>query len=352
MNTTNNTEITDSNGKSLSPQTSIETIYFEIFKDGTLYRNPINNHLLLCKADTANTTFDSNIKNGNIPLIKFTSVNTNTDSHVYQLDTSAYPISQLIKNSDYDKELEKTYISKKGGLMEGTLYFEYEPDDVNYSFIKADQEDLIVTAEDNLYLGKYIYLWYEDTTKSAIELKKPTVADQGKYLKYDGQKLSWSQVESGGSTPTTIQVNSYAFGDGYDRDACYFTGVSPTERSSGSAATLLCQKDNNLYFTTNGNVYGNMFYSSSDERMKHDIEKDFDAADMPKISKFKWNDSDKTSYGFIAQELEKSGHEELVDTANNGYKRVNYTAAFALYIKGLTDKIEKLEQRISELEKK
>jgi FtsZ-binding cell division protein ZapB len=57
------------------------------------------------------------------------------------------------------------------------------------------------------------------------------------------------------------------------------------------------------------------------------------------------------SYGVIAQEVEKSGLEVLVDTAEDDRKTVNYTALLCLMIDDLRKKNQALEERVAELEK-
>lgn len=111
----------------------------------------------------------------------------------------------------------------------------------------------------------------------------------------------------------------------------------------------VCQ--DNLWYIQQNNLFGGNFYSTSDENLKHDI-KDISGVDLPFEPKtFKWNDNNKQTYGFVAQEIEKECP-ELVSNGNDGYKRVNYDAALALLVGKLINKIQKLEARVSELEKK
>ena len=72
---------------------------------------------------------------------------------------------------------------------------------------------------------------------------------------------------------------------------------------------------------------------------------------LPTVKEFIWKDSSTKSYGFIAQEIEKSGHPELIDTDDSGMKRVNYDATLSLKIAELENKNSELEKRIELLEK-
>ena len=70
---------------------------------------------------------------------------------------------------------------------------------------------------------------------------------------------------------------------------------------------------------------------------------------MPIIKEFDWKESGKHSYGLIAQELEEQGYSELVETKEDGYKSVNYSAALSLIIGKLQVKIRELEKEIENL---
>ena len=107
---------------------------------------------------------------------------------------------------------------------------------------------------------------------------------------------------------------------------------------------------NTLYFRVsengifaNGNFNANQLYSSSDIRLKNNIQS-IDADAPIDLVSFTWNDTGKKSYGIIAQQIEENYPElvELNDTT--GYKTVNYNAALVV-------KCAQLEKRIEELEK-
>ena len=86
-----------------------------------------------------------------------------------------------------------------------------------------------------------------------------------------------------------------------------------------------------MYFNSD-NVYANSYYSTSDERLKENVsEIGYDVA-TPEVVSFNWKANGEKSYGFIAQDLERQGLSELVDTDQNGYKKVDYNAALALAV--------------------
>lgn len=100
-------------------------------------------------------------------------------------------------------------------------------------------------------------------------------------------------------------------------------------------------------------VYATHFYETSDRQFKTNIESILSSDNCPKIRQFNWKENGSRSYGFIAQELEEQGYEELVDTnEENGSKTVNYSAALSLVVGKMQVKIEELEKKILELEDK
>ena len=72
---------------------------------------------------------------------------------------------------------------------------------------------------------------------------------------------------------------------------------------------------------------------------------------IPKEYRFK--DSDKKAYGFIAQEVEKTGYTDIVNTdEETGDKTLDYNSAFAIAISQMQAKIKQLEDEIKELKNK
>lgn len=86
----------------------------------------------------------------------------------------------------------------------------------------------------------------------------------------------------------------------------------------------------------NGDIYATNVRTSSDVRLKYDIEQI-----SQHFYKFKFIENDSLNYGFIAQELEKE-HPELVDQKGE-YKNVNYNSALSLYVAELENKYKELQ---------
>ena len=107
-----------------------------------------------------------------------------------------------------------------------------------------------------------------------------------------------------------------------------------------------------IYFRTNDCVYATGYYASSDERLKDNIEDvpSYEIENVPSIKQFNWKSDDRKSYGFIAQELMESGHEELVSEDPDGMFRVDYNAALSLKCAQLEEQNRKLSNRVARLE--
>ena len=107
-----------------------------------------------------------------------------------------------------------------------------------------------------------------------------------------------------------------------------------------------------LYYTNSGSMYAMQYFASSDARLKTNIsEVTEDTITLPTIKEFDFIDTSVHSYGYIAQELEACGHEELVSTDSSGYKKVDYNAAHSLHIAKLEQENADLKNRIEKLEK-
>lgn len=106
-----------------------------------------------------------------------------------------------------------------------------------------------------------------------------------------------------------------------------------------------------LYYTNTGTMYAVQYFASSDKRLKTNISEVSDAITLPTIKEFDFIDTSVHSYGYIAQELEACGHEELVSTDSSGYKKVDYNAAHSLHIAKLEKENADLKNRIEKLEK-
>ena len=95
-------------------------------------------------------------------------------------------------------------------------------------------------------------------------------------------------------------------------------------------------------------VTANVINSLSDVRYKENIQslsQSLLVVNQLKGRSFNWKDTDKKSFGVIAQEIEEI-LPDVVFTNSNGIKSVNYTAIIAFLI----ESIKELEQRIENIE--
>ena len=94
------------------------------------------------------------------------------------------------------------------------------------------------------------------------------------------------------------------------------------------------------------NVYAPNFYSTSDISKKTNIQNI-----SKSIRSFNWKDTGLKSYGLIAQEIEDE-YPELVSNNDNGYKSINYTSALCMIIAKLENGLDKLKEKVKQLEDK
>lgn len=95
--------------------------------------------------------------------------------------------------------------------------------------------------------------------------------------------------------------------------------------------------------SSNGSIQAVAFYEKSDENIKENIQSisDTDKVSQVEFKEFNFKGDSTKKYGVIAQQLEKVGLENLVQT-NNGIKSVDYISLLIL-------KIQQLEEEIKEL---
>jgi hypothetical protein len=116
-----------------------------------------------------------------------------------------------------------------------------------------------------------------------------------------------------------------------------------TKNGSSSGTNMLTGTDSAWTFQS-------AVYSSSDRHLKKDIhtidkrslDDLFDVSDKL-IKSFKWKQSCKDSYGFIAQELEKYIPESITSN-EKGIKSVSYDIAYAKILASLINEIKKLKK--------
>ena len=128
-----------------------------------------------------------------------------------------------------------------------------------------------------------------------------------------------------------------------------------TERT-GAAVSTCNEFYNNIrvYIDQYCNIFATAFYATSDERKKKDIKEiEFNDASILIPKEYRFKDSDKKAYGFIAQEVEKTGYTDIVNTdEETGDKTLDYNSAFAIAISQMQAKIKQLEDEIKELKNK
>lgn len=99
--------------------------------------------------------------------------------------------------------------------------------------------------------------------------------------------------------------------------------------------------------TATGNITAKGFYESSDKRFKTDIkliDQDFTKVNLYQF-KFKDDESQKTKYGVIAQELEELGLTNLVSENSNGIKSVDYISLLIGMVNDLRERVKLLESK-------
>ena len=128
-------------------------------------------------------------------------------------------------------------------------------------------------------------------------------------------------------------------------------GIKPPANQDKALSNASLNYYESLYYTNTGTMYAVQYFASSDERLKTNISEVSDTITLPTIKEFDFIDTSVHSYGYIAQELEACGHEELVSTDSSGYKKVDYNAAHSLHIAKLEKENADLKNRIEKLEK-
>ena len=222
------------------------------------------------------------------------------------------------------------------------------------------------TEADNIYAGKFVETSKQDVLVSGTNIK--TINGQS-ILGGGNVKLVSSLTDLDGII-TNGDGTKYLSNDGTYKTISTSNsqaGISQIVTTSNVNYPLLYTPSNQTVTTNTANTYFNSgiyanaytqslyatnFYTTSDKQFKTNIQKIKDSENCPIIKQFDWKENETRSYGFIAQELEELGYVELVDTDQNGLKKVNYNAALSLVIGKLQNKIEQLEQKIMELENK
>ena len=232
-----------------------------------------------------------------------------------------------------------------------------------------------MTALGHMYSSSSASSWIagQNATNAALNIGDAT--DTGSYWPWFRQtntsSKKWFSVGTlnnslyfiGSATSRTANSYDYGFrmdfsnGYLYGNFSGYLSGraAEATVNNSDSNSTyrMVWHSGNTLYSTagiycnpSTDALYASAFYETSDIRLKQKVKQVFTSNNIPQIKEFDWKNTGKHSYGLIAQELESMGYSELVDTKDDGYKSVNYTAALCLIIGKLQLKIKELEDKI------
>lgn len=212
-----------------------------------------------------------------------------------------------------------------------------------------------VNADHNLYIGygdggytQHTYFYYSTGTSGTdtrtSNSLQATVDVNG--FNVTNHLSVGSNLESYATTRAELDVISTT-----DTPCDIWLGVNKTRYWYLSAMDSY-QTNNLLIGRTNGSgivkisvpVSAVDFTATSDIRLKRDIQKISDH-----IYSFRFKDSNKLHYGFIAQELEKE-HPDLVGEGE--YKTVNYNSALSLYVAELENRVKMLENEINNLKNK
>ena len=182
----------------------------------------------------------------------------------------------------------------------------------------------------------------------------------GKSLSVGGDIIVTSNILPSSDSNSDIGSNSIRFSnvyaDNYFGNASNLTGISTLVDSNNNPRVSA--------LGTGATVFGDLVVSgdvtaffSSDERLKDNVTVIDDP--LAKVLSlggytFDWNENttkEGTETGVIAQEVEVLGLPGLVTTRDSGYKAVRYEKLVPLLIeaiKELSDKVEKLEQKLSD----
>jgi hypothetical protein len=185
--------------------------------------------------------------------------------------------------------------------------------------------------------GKYLTTDGASASWAAVTALPTQTGNSGLYLTTNGTSASWAAVASGGGLTSTDDTTT---------NASYYPIV--VTAAGGNVAKTSSSK---YYFNPSlGTLYATGFSSLSDETQKTNIVTIDNALYTVKqieSVKFEFKDGGKKSAGVIAQQLEQI-LPDLVNTADNGLKSVDYSGLIGYLIgavKELSDKVEQLEAK-------
>lgn len=262
----------------------------------------------------------------------------------------------ILHTGNWTGTIDGRYVKKTGDTMTGNLIspgISASGSSNNLVFRHLDGQNC--NGNYNLYLN------YHRGTSWPVYFCGDTYYINGSY--YNGtaaaaNSVSWSNVTSKPSSYTFSSTNPIHFtGSGSGTYNCATLYVSqsdgitfetPKASDSNSAASR------GFYIKTRGGQYDNCyaanFYTNSDRRLKKHIQ-NIQYSELEElvnkvvIKRFTWKFTNKCSYGFIAQDLQKL-IPEAVSEDSKGIKSVSYNVAYAKIIAALIYKVKNLENEI------
>jgi hypothetical protein len=173
---------------------------------------------------------------------------------------------------------------------------------------------------------------------------KITGGSNGQFLSTNGSgTLSWSTVTSGSGIEITDDTST---------NATYYPALTTSTTGSISTANVSSTK---LYFNpSTGSLVATDFNSLSDERFKTNLvklENTRKVLDQISGYSFDWLDGTGSSYGVVAQEIEKVMPNAVTDGEK---KTVNYAAIMAFMLEAIKDlyvEIDGIKKDISKVVK-
>lgn len=244
--------------------------------------------------------------------------------NAYNVGSAATSYAQCIIGNNY---CEMSY----GGDHDGGEMFFYNGVTMrNYISAYIDGMDVstkILKQDTTLQFGD----WRQDASTTA-HLKISD--DDGIRYEHNAGQTNTVQYSALGKhyvTTQTLNVNRH---DGQNSGSIILSATSGSTFNSQTTFSV---------------TYAQKYFETSDEQIKHDITC-ITNSDI-NIYSFIKNDSDKYSYGFIAQNVAKT-HPELVTKTETSYFSVDYNSTLSLLLARAMNRIDELEERIKKLEQR
>ena len=326
------------NHASTTPTSS--TYYLLATLDGTKLTNGQNDSLILALTD---------IKNSEIIAIDFTRIGSNSykvNKHYIVNSTGAF--------------IHNLAVSVNSNVL--SIYIQNIDEDFSWNALLYSNN---FTIKDNLSV-------YTSTVSAIDSSIMPTniichnsktssaSTDTSILLNIPNPFISVAKTQSGylRFTKTADSVGQYDWAnldnqlkDMAANDAGTKVYIVGTERPGSTMQT--CNEFYNtptVYIDQYYNIFATAFYATSDANKKKDIHRIFlNDSSILEPKGFTFKDSNKKAYGFIAQEVEKAGYPEIVNTDEHGTKTLDYNSAFAIALAQMQEKIRLLEVEIEML---